>query len=116
MTVHSRRRGLRVAAHAARYAWGLAILAAPGRMLAIAGGPNDRRGRATLRVLGARHLLQAALTGSHPRSRAARIAAAVDAAHALTAVGLAAVDRRRRTIATFDALIAASWAWLDVGR
>lgn len=102
-----------------RAAWGAACLLSPRRVAALAGDDPDRRAVVVTRVLGARHLVQAAFT---LRAAGPAVLAAgtwVDVVHAATAVVLAVVDRRRARSALADAAVAATWAVLgrrDVGR
>jgi hypothetical protein len=90
----------------ARAGYGGALLIAPGPVIrAAAGGPDGPRVRAVARVLGARHLLQAALTtaaGWSPESL--WIGAAVDLLHAAS-MGALAADRRVRRLTLTDALV-----------
>ncbi len=69
------------------------------------------RVRSVARLLGVRHLLQAALT-SGPAPGAARLAlgAAVDLTHAASMAGLAAADRSLRRATLADALIETTFA------
>jgi hypothetical protein len=102
-----------VLAYAARLGWGLALLSRPGTMLTMFRASDDERARITLRILGARHVLQSALCGPRPGRVVAGVAAAVDIAHALSAIGFAALDRDRRGIAVADAAVAAGWTAID---
>ncbi|MGQ7297096.1 hypothetical protein [Quadrisphaera sp. KR29] len=94
----------------ARAAWGAALLAAPGTVLGLLGqrrpGP---RSLGVVRLLGARHLVQAAFCGRAPGRAALADGAWLDAVHALSALGLAAADRRRARLALLDAAIASTW-------
>jgi hypothetical protein len=95
----------------ARAAWGLALLVAPARTLAIVHGLTvDSRSRAVARVLGARHLTQATLSGVRPSPEVLAMGVWVDAVHAATAVGLAVLDRSRARAGLTDAAIAGVWA------
>lgn len=78
------------------------------------GVPPDRRTRWVARLLGARQLGQAALSGLRPSPRALAIGAAVDLAHAVSMLALGAVDRRRRRAAATDALVAGGFALAGV--
>ena len=94
---------------AVRACYGAALLLAPGPLIRICTGyPADSRVRLTARVLGARHLIQAALTaGAGPSSGAGGLAAgaAVDLMHAASMAGLAAVSRPLRCTALTDAVL-----------
>jgi hypothetical protein len=89
-----------------RAGWGLALLAAPDRVVAAMGvaEPDDQT-RAVARVLGARHLAQAAVTLARPTARCLRWGGVVDLAHAGTGVVLAVADARYRRAAFTDAAI-----------
>ena len=94
-----------------RGAWGVALLAAPDRILgAVHGLRIDTRSRIIARILGFRHLTQAALSGYRPSPEVLAMGVWVDTVHALTAVGLAAVDHRRIRAGLVDTAIAATWA------
>jgi hypothetical protein len=96
---------------AVRAGYGGALLIAPGPVIrAAARGPDGPRARAVARVLGARHLLQAALTtaaGWSPESL--WVGVAVDLMHAASMAALAA-DRRVRRLTLTDALLEATFA------
>ncbi|WP_416904334.1 hypothetical protein [Micromonospora echinospora] len=111
MAHRSVRRPLLCAAVTGRVAWAGLLLLAPGTLLRPV-GPTSTVAVATLRVLGARHLAQAAVTVHRPTPGTLGAGAAVDGIHAFTALALAAVDRRQRRAALADAAIAAAWAVL----
>lgn len=69
----------------------------------------DKRLRVVLRILGARHVLQGAVTMARPRSMHP-LGGAVDLLHCTTMLVLAVADRRRRRAATLDAAVAALFA------
>lgn len=102
---------LRGVAVAARLAWGGLLLLAPGALLRPV-GPATTTAVRTLRVLGARHLVQAAVTVRRPTRGVFAAGAAVDGLHALTDLALAAADRRQRPAALTDAAVAAGWLLL----
>lgn len=102
---------LRGVAVAARLAWGGLLLLAPGALLRPV-GPATTTAVATLRVLGARHLVQGAVTIWRPTRGVFAAGAVVDGLHSLTALALAAADRRQRPAALVDAAGAAGWALL----
>ncbi|PRY12054.1 hypothetical protein [Kineococcus rhizosphaerae] len=95
----------------ARAAWGTALLTVPHRLLHRAGGPgaDDDRAVAVARVLGARHLAQALVTGAFPRRTVLLAGAAGDAAHGASMLALARLDPARRRVALLDALVATGW-------
>lgn len=94
---------------AARAAYGALLVAAPGRLLAV-GAPGNVPGWAapTVRVLGARHLLQAAVLAARPGL--ARPGALVDLAHAATDVLCAFTVPALRGPALLDTGIASGLA------
>ncbi|SDK43276.1 hypothetical protein [Arthrobacter sp. ok362] len=93
-----------------RAAYGMSELLAPdfvsGRLL---GEAPDGRARAVIRVLGARHLLQAVLTARAGRT-AHRVGGSVDAVHAASMIVLAALDGRHRRSAAANAALALVFA------
>lgn len=94
-----------------RAAWGAALLLAPGPVLRhVHGLTVDRRSTGVARVLGARHLAQAAVAWWAPVPLVSAIGVLADSAHALTALGLAVVDPHRRRAGALDAVIASGWA------
>lgn len=107
-------RVLPAVAGVARLAWGTTLILAPGAVLVRWGASPDRRARTTLRVLGARHVLQSLVSGAQPGPSALRRAALVDGSHALSGVGLALVDRRWRRAALLDAAVAGAWTGVDL--
>jgi hypothetical protein len=93
-----------------RASLGLALVAAPEHTLApLAGTPPDRAVRAFARVLGARHIAQAALLDGGG-SAAHHVGAAVDGVHAATAAWWAWRHPRRRRLFALNALVAAALA------
>ncbi|MDM4719295.1 hypothetical protein QTQ03_06665 [Micromonospora sp. WMMA1363] len=103
---------VRGAVTAVRLAWGTALLLMPGQLLRPV-GPVTTAAERTLRVLGARQVAQAAVTAYRPTPVVFTLGAVVDVLHAGTAVALAAVDRRQRSAALTDAVIATGWAVLS---
>lgn len=93
-----------------RASYGLAQLLAPNAVARrLTCRDADERERVVTRVLGARHLAQAAVLANSSR-RAHLLGAAVDALHAASMVGLALVDRSRRRQAWTSAAIASTFA------
>jgi len=90
--------------------WGTTLLIAPGKMLQLLGGANeDRTPKRIMRVLGARHVLQA--TAEHVfGDRALRLGVWVDGLHAVSSYGFACVDARWRRAALADAAITTGFA------
>ena len=96
---------------AVRLLYGSVLLLAPRAALhELPHGRVDWRALTLARVLGARHLLQAAVVGSHGSERWLRAGAVVDAGHAATMVAFAALRPERRALAGANALVAASLA------
>lgn len=85
-------------------------MVAPQRLAGLAGGGRpDRLAVGLTRVLGVRHLAQAGASLLFPVRRTWLAGAGLDGLHAVSMVGLALVDRRRRRPALADAAIAAGW-------
>ncbi|MFE9690243.1 hypothetical protein [Micromonospora sp. NPDC005806] len=97
----------------ARLVWGGTLTLVPGRVLRRLGQPSGLAVE-TLRVLGVRHLVQAVVTLRRPTPAVLTVGAAADGLHALSAVALAAVDRRQRRVALLDSAIAGGWSVLDL--
>jgi hypothetical protein len=80
---------------AARAVYGAGLLLAPSPVLdALARSSLDRPAVRVARVLGARHLLQAAVLATHPGPRWRLAGAAVDGAHAASMLALARYSGR----------------------
>ncbi|WP_141849900.1 hypothetical protein [Lapillicoccus jejuensis] len=92
--------------------WGAVLVFKGARVWrAVSGSTPDPVDRTAVRVLGAREVAQGALYLLRPDTgRSAAVL--VEVLHALSMVGLAAVDRRRRGPATVSALVAAASASL----
>ena len=96
-----------------RAVWGSALLLAPDTTLtAMHGLKTDSRSIVIARVLGARQLAQAGLSGLDPSPEVLAMGVWVDVAHAATAFGLAAADRSRARAGITDGLVALLWAGL----
>jgi hypothetical protein len=94
-----------------RALWGLALLTRPQDVLAhVHRVQGDRPSIVVARILGARHLVQAVLSGVRPSPEVLAMGVWVDGAHAATAVGLAAVDRDRASAGLVDTVAATAWA------
>jgi hypothetical protein len=97
---------------AARACYGATLLVAPGTVIrAVTRRPAGSRTCAVVRLLGARHVLQAAATtaagaGTGPLG----LGAAIDLTHAASMAGLALADRQVRRLALTDAAIETSFA------
>lgn len=93
-----------------RAAYGLAELLAPGTVeRLIVGTVADERARKVIRILGARHVLQAIVTARGGRTLH-RLGGGVDGLHALSMAALAAFDPERRRAAAVNAAIALAFA------
>lgn len=76
----------------------------------LGGGQPSDQGRRVIRVLGARQIAQALLSGRTSTEAALLLGAAVDVAHAATMILMGAFERRYRLAALCDAVIAISFA------
>jgi hypothetical protein len=95
----------------ARAGYGVALVTAPGAVIhLITGRFPGRRARQVTRLLGARHLIQAAASTFAPMPAVLAAAAAVDALHAGSMIMLAIADRGARRVALTDALAEALFA------
>ncbi len=90
-----------------RVLYGSALLLAPDSLIGERAGRSER---AFARILGARHLVQAALAGPCSTPRLLRVGVAIDATHAATMIALAVWKPRLRALASANALAAASFA------
>jgi len=96
-----------------RAGYGGVLLIVPGPVIRLATGrPAGPRARAVARVLGARHLIQAALTAAAaaPTAASLGLGAAVDLAHAASMGALGLADRQVRRLTLPDALIESTFA------
>jgi hypothetical protein len=102
---------LRLLVPLARAGYGAALLCAPGPMIGVVTGqPPTRRARRVARVLGVRHLAQAAITARNPGPEVVALGVIVDLLHAASmfALAVAVQDLRRAELA--DALAATALA------
>jgi hypothetical protein len=74
------------------------------------GRPASSQARAVPRLLGARHLAQAALTAGAPSAAALALGAQVDLAHSASMLVLAVADRPLRRAGLADGMVAAIFA------
>lgn len=93
-----------------RGAWGLVVILRPGPVLSAVDTGGDRAMVVVGRVLGARHLTQAVLSGARPSPEVLAMGVWVDAVHALTALALAALSPSRTAAGLADAVGAGGWA------
>lgn len=94
----------------ARAAYGMLLAAVPGLVVRAYGGQPGRADRTVARVLGWRQLIQAGACAGAPGAQVLLLGAEADAAHALSAVALAAADRPRRRAGLTEALLASAFA------
>ncbi len=107
MTVTATARGLQKV----RATYGAALVFMPGPVIWLATGRlPSRRACRVARVLGTRHLIQAALTAAAPEPAVLVAGGQVDAVHAASMLLLAAVSRAGRRAALADALSEAGFA------
>jgi hypothetical protein len=102
---------LRLLVPLARAGYGVALLVAPGPMIGVVTGqPPSRRARQVARILGVRHLAQAAITALNPGPEVVALGVVVDLLHATSMFAFAAAvpDLRRAELA--DALVATTLA------
>lgn len=98
-----------------RLLYGSALVWQPRALLGdLADARIDRRAARFARLLGARQIVQAAILGRHVSRSWILAGVAVDATHAATMVGLALLDRRRRLLASANALAASAFALAGV--
>lgn len=94
-----------------RAAYGALLLLAPGAAVRLASGePADPASTLVGRVLGLRHLAQALVMDRAGNRDRLLVGAAIDAAHALSMLGLAASNREHRRVAALDAVLATGLA------
>lgn len=92
----------------ARVSWGCLLLVGPPGLTGALGLSSDRRAMTTMRVLGFRHLVQAAVVRG--RGQHVRGVALVDLLHGLSMLLFACIDTRRRKPALLDAGVAFAFA------
>ena len=101
-----------------RAGWGLTLLLVPGRLVPSGAPPGVVP---AARVLGARHLLQAAASGVAPTGPVAVLGTVVDTLHTGSLLVLAAAAPQWRRVALLDAVIesgltAAAWSVTGTAR
>jgi hypothetical protein len=102
-------------ANLVRAGYGLALLCVPGPMItAMTGQPASSRARAVARVLGARHVAQAAVCGLVPTRGLIQAGAAADSLHAASMLGLAGAEPGLRRALLADTAIEATLASVAV--
>lgn len=98
-----------------RTVWGAVLLGVPGLLVRVAGGTDELASRRVVRVLGARHLVEAGVEARHGGA-VRRAGGVVDLIHAVTAVGFGLADGRWRRPALADAVVASAFAAAGLGR
>jgi hypothetical protein len=94
-----------------RAGYGAALLCMPGLLItAVTGYPASRQARVAARVLGARHLAQAAICGAMPVRGLIEAGTTADCLHAASMLVLAGSDRQQRAALVADAQFAAVFA------
>lgn len=96
---------------AVRGAWGAMLVLAPAKLTGTRGPSTEVTGA---RLLGVRHLAQAGLLARRPHAAPPGWSIAVDAAHGLSMVALAALSARFRAVALKSATGAFTLAGLSV--
>jgi hypothetical protein len=98
---------LRLLVPLARAGYGAALLCAPGPMIGVVTGrPPSKRARRVARVLGVRHLAQAAVTALNPGPEVVALGTVVDLLHAASMFAFAAAVPDLRGAELADALAA----------
>ncbi len=98
-----------------RAGWGAVLLVAPGAVLHLVRAVRiDRKALVITRILGARQLFQALVSGIGPSPEMLAAGVWVDTVHSMTAFGLAVIDRRRVRVGVADGIVAALWAGLGL--
>ena len=95
-----------------RLLWGLAMLTRPGPIMSAVGTGGDRTMVVVGRILGARHVTQAVLSGARPTPEVLAMGVWVDGVHALCALGLAGASPSRTGAGVGDAIGSSGWAAL----
>jgi hypothetical protein len=94
-----------------RAGYGVLLLVVPDPVIHLYSGRRaDPLTRSVIRVLGARHLIQGVLTGGAPGALVLALGVEVDLAHAVSILGLAALDQRQRRAGLVDAAAAGGFA------
>jgi hypothetical protein len=94
-----------------RGSYGVLLVSMPGSLIRLAGGSaGNPRARAVARLLGARHLTQAALAAVGPSPALLALGAEVDLLHSASMMALGGADAPSRRIALIDGVVAAAFA------
>ena len=98
----------------ARLGLGAVAVARPDLLLRLAQGPDGRGERVTVRILGARYIVQSGAGLALGRPWVRDVDAAVDLVHAATMVALAGVAPPHRRLALLSAAAAVGFAVADL--
>jgi hypothetical protein len=94
-----------------RGSYGVLLVSVPGSLIRLAGGSaGNPRARAVARLLGVRHLTQAALAAVGPSPALLALGAEVDLLHSASMMALGGADAPSRRIAFIDGVVAAAFA------
>lgn len=93
-----------------RAGFGAALLAVPARLVSLTGAEADARTVTVARVLGFRHVFQAAGSPRLARTKWRHAGTAIDGAHAASMIVLGVRDERHRSLCFANALTAAALA------
>jgi hypothetical protein len=94
-----------------RGAYGAVLCIAPGALIRLAdASPASPRTCAVARLLGVRHLTQAALSAVRPSPALLALGVEADLLHSASMLALGALDPPRRRIGLTDAMVAAAFA------
>ena len=100
--------------HVIEAVWGLTLVVAPGRVIRFVQGSDPANEVSVARVLGARHMVQAAAILARPTRTRTILGSAVNGLHAVSMVFMAAVDDSRRRIYGCDAAVAALFCTMEL--
>jgi hypothetical protein len=90
--------------------WGVALVSAPRPVIRwVNASASDPPEVVAARVLGARHVVQAALIFARPSRARILVGSAISGVHAASMLLLGTVDAPRRRLAACDAAIAGAW-------
>ncbi len=91
-----------------RAGFGVALLAVPARLVSLTGAEADAGTVTAARVLGVRHVFQAAGSPRLARTKWRHAGAAIDGVHAGSMIALGLRDERHRSVCFANALTAAA--------
>jgi hypothetical protein len=103
-------RGRATPTAAIRGAWGMLLVTAPAEVAGVLHLHRSRQVRSVLRLLGLRHLVQAAITGATSSRKVTWASVVVDASHGLSALAYGASAPHRRRAGLSLAAVATAFA------